>query len=280
MDVCRIDHVDVDTSGEILALVSTHSNPENIVTCCENQVLFFDVRSKANEGLVGIDQPNQQGLTLSGACFRGDDAQSLLISRADGLVWLYDTRKLNRPVYDLQCRVEDEINGLWAHPNNHFCAATDDQGAVHIIDAQRGRVFKRLPSSKNTHTLMCSSAAFLPRNNWEIFTGGMDCLALRWIYSKQRAIERLHFSGVHSDCEDVGKMFNPPLVHHLCINHSGNQLAVALGSGEVQLYSVNQSLGERKHRLQLALKLNSVHTYDVSRVAFVRSTESTGKCRL
>ncbi|EGD80841.1 hypothetical protein PTSG_01427 [Salpingoeca rosetta] len=270
MEVSGVVKLRGDECGEVVSVATTWEQQQRqasdeALVCSEQRVLLLDTRTREQRTMITA-AAGAGGAGFTAACYQGDDKNNMLVAREDGHVCVYDRRRPDRPAHDIDCSGGEEVNGLWPHPSKHFVAATDDDGSVSILDARQGKVFKRLAPSQRAHTLITTTAAFLPNQRWEVLTAGMDCMLLRWLFSKGRVLERRHFK---TDTEEDGRMFNPPLVHHMAINGPGNRLAIALGSGDVHVLDINQQ-AETRQRLQPSLVLTGKHTYDASRVAFLQ----------
>jgi len=196
----------------------------------------------------------------------------------------YDLRKATspiilEPVQDLTLSLEttDEVNQLSFSSGRSgpvYIAAADDSGYVRVSDTlypsiqSQGRR-KFLHHDPHQQALV-TCAAFHPKINAELCSGGTDCTLNLWNMNKpHKATHSLLIPRDDGDSDaGVGQICNPPMVHSLAWSPSGRWIVAGLGDGTIQV--TDKSLTPR-HRLR------GGHTTGVASVCFCEFTTTVGQ---
>jgi len=145
---------------------------------------------------------------------------------------------------------DDEINQLHIHPSGNYLALADDSGDVRIMDIQPhagggkgGAPFKTLSGS---HSNLCSTAQFRPKQTWELWSGGMDSQVCVWDFSRGRCTHQLSMQATSASTSS-NQTLNPPFVNGLTFSHQGDTAVAASGNGEIVLWDAKKN--EERRRL-------------------------------
>ncbi|XP_062521575.1 WD repeat-containing protein 53-like [Corticium candelabrum] len=155
---------------------------------------------------------------------------------------------------------EDEINDVAVSPSGQHVASCDDSGEIKIYDIRQKRLYRTL---HRCHTNICSSASFHPQRDHHVVSGGLDSCLVVWDVPRAKALDRLTLM----NSSNKGQFVNPPLVHSVAFNQSGDTIASALGNGVVTLHYWQGKQG-LSHLYDLA-----AHTHSVSQVVSLPFTE-------
>lgn len=135
----------------------------------------------------------------------------------------------------------DEINQIDINPKGSFICAGDDSGEIKVIDVEKLCLYKTL---NRQHSNICSTLKFNPRKPWEMFSGGLDCLLIRWDFSRGRPlftvdVQTSDREGDKNSEEQTLKsyMVNPAMVHSIDVFRSTHSVVCGLGNGSVSVYS-------------------------------------------
>eukprot|EP00300_Choanocystis_sp_HF-7_P003596 c12739_g1_i1.p1 GENE.c12739_g1_i1~~c12739_g1_i1.p1 ORF type:complete len:337 (+),score=74.66 c12739_g1_i1:42-1052(+) len=116
-----------------------------------------------------------------------------------------------------------EIAQICSHTRQRVLGACDEDGNAFVIDADTYEAPRRL---REKHGNMCSSVLF--RSQWEVFTGGFDCVLRLHDFSKGKLVREWNFA-----LNGSGMIINPPFVHNLALSFDERLVACALGDGSV-----------------------------------------------
>lgn len=88
----------------------------------------------------------------------------------------------------------EEINSVAINHKGTLLASADDAGEVAIIDIEAGTLTKSL---KKGHTNIASSVTFRRHRPWEVISGGLDCMLLKWDFSAAKIARRWNLGIAH-----------------------------------------------------------------------------------
>lgn len=185
-----------------------------------------------------------------------------------------DERKLNSENENAQASEwlsvvstsDEEVNQVVVHPSGEFLASADDSGCVRVVRLKDKTTFKHL---RRGHSNICSCVAFRPRQPWEVFSGGLDCLLLLWDFNrgKQRLACRAEVAAGASESQ----LFNPPFVHALAVptrRELANHVAAARGDGKVAVYDIAKAKVNRTVCLSGEGASSGGHTASIGHICF------------
>lgn len=219
-----------------------------VATCGDDGVFVWNDRGVRLQTFRHHPEP------FSAVCFSPHDPNSLL-SSCNKTVSLHDIRETSGCVAEWS-ENEDEINDVTVSNSGQFAASCDDSGEIKIYDLRQRRLYRTL---RRSHTNICSSAQFHPQRNTQLVSGGLDAYLVLWDFSRARALDRV----LLMDSSSRGQFVNPPLVHSVSFNQSGDAVAAALGNGCVGLYHL-----QGKQRLRHLCDLKA-HTLSASQIVSV-----------
>ncbi|KAK2169410.1 hypothetical protein LSH36_10g08016 [Paralvinella palmiformis] len=209
------------------------------------------------------------GIFISKHTYQGDDDITSVIcsqlhpnqlyAAAGTRILTLDKRQLSDPVCAFTFN-EEEINELVLSTKEEYLAACDDSGSIKIINLFDRHIHRTLKK----HSNICAALTFHPKRPSTLFSGGYDSKLIQWDYSRGRSVcivEMADF-GIHGG-ESNAYLINPPFVHCLAADSTGQYLACGIESALVQLFHINKRNPE--HLVTLC-----GHTEGVSQVHFPR----------
>ncbi|QDZ21493.1 WD40 repeat domain-containing protein [Chloropicon primus] len=250
------------------------------VTTEGGKFVVVDLReSGSGWGQLRTSVGGAEGDPATSACFDYKDENKVYCS-AGPRVRELDLRKLEErsdlTEDNVVCRVGEEVNQVVVSHTGEYLACGDDSGQVSVVkrDRERGpKVFKELRRGGHENTI-CSCVAFRSRQPWDVVSGGLDCAAVLWDFSRGKVKLRIESKGTDPRSNET-QMFNPPMIHAVAVPEKkdlANHIAVARGDATVAVYDVAKNAIKRSLILK-SHKPGVGHTASVGHVCFTQFSQ-------
>mmetsp|Transcript_2998 Transcript_2998/g.8468 ORF Transcript_2998/g.8468 Transcript_2998/m.8468 type:complete len:383 (+) Transcript_2998:222-1370(+) len=230
------------------------------VLCCEVAPSKQQLASGSEDGSLALFdlRTNVQAVRLVPACLGGEpvlsvthhpkDDTKMFMSSGDRVLGV-DLRSVggegsentgDKGIYSSwQVTSNEEVNQVAVDSKGKFLAAADDNGDVTVFDLQKNEVRRML---SGIHSSIASSVSFRPHRPWEVCSGGLDSVMVRWDFSSGKHLQLWDMGG--EAVQDGNQMFNPPHVNAIAVPTTDKRpfcrmVAVARGDGSIVVYDAD-----------------------------------------
>lgn len=122
----------------------------------------------------------------------------------------------------------DDIGGLSIDQKGKLLASGDDNGEINVIDLESSRLSLSFAGHKN----LCTSVAFSPYAENELFSCGMDCCVTSWNLDSKDVFWTESMEFINTKSQTV----NPPMLFDMAVPETSmwtGLLAAARGDGSI-----------------------------------------------
>ncbi len=255
-----------DEEDQALAL-ATSSSDVFAATTELGWLCLYDLRTSSRESAV-LEQRLSSSKEAASLAFDCKVENTLYVALASE-VHHVDLRYLDSVTTDVVSTSAEDINQVVVNSTGEYLASADDTGEVSVVSLRDRKVFKQL---RRGHSSICSCVAFRPRQPWELFSGGLDCLVLLWDFSRGK--KKLELAADQTNSE--GQVFNPPMIHSVAVPEKrelANHVAAARGDASIVIYDISKSAVKNTLTLNSLSSGTEGHTASVGHICFSKFTD-------
>jgi len=179
------------------------------------------------------DKASCSRMEIGAACAGHGHTEHCVLFSAGSTLYAFDLRTpgvvLRQPHGNFMVN-EDDIAALTLDDVGGKLAAADDSGEIQVLDFVAGELYCTLDGG---HANICSCVAYRPHRAHELYSGGLDAVAVRWDTQGPELLESWSFAPRLG--ETPSQLLNPRHVHSLGFTPDGAALAIALGDGSIEV---------------------------------------------